>query len=110
MIVNDELEVEISPASVLVLSSVVLFSHLVVLNKSLSEQGESGEPVVELLILDDHSVEILVKSSCTKLGNKNVRLVLSNSVTPHLSCSQSGDIPSCGRETRTDPRLRRKLC
>ena len=62
-----------------------LSSYLVVLHKGLSEEGESGEPIIKLLILDDHSVEILVISSCTKSGIKAVHLKLRSPASPVVS-------------------------
>ena len=74
VVVNDELEISAGSGSVV---CVVLSPHLVVLHKGLSQEGQSGEPIVKLLILDYNSVEILVISSCTKSENKAVRQRLS---------------------------------
>ena len=38
-------------------------AHLVVIHEGLAQKSEGGEPVVKLLVLDDNSVEVLVKPS-----------------------------------------------
>ena len=63
----------------------MLSAYLVVLNKGLSQEGQSGEPIVKLLILDDNSVEILIISSCSKSGIKAVRQRLSGLASPVVS-------------------------